>query len=232
MSSARQSFYRYFLFIPLGLLLIAGCKTRESYGKWGRVESFNQLISSAKESDYSKTIIDNKADILVMAIHAGSIESGTGELAQAISKYAPVNLYLFSGLFAPDYNQEVLQSGYMHLTSHKFDDPQIIKLAQQSKLCLSLHGYPSNDHDICIGGGADSKLKQLFKDRLTSYKTCIDCCPPYLGKNPKNVVNRCQQKGIQLELSPVIRNKILNDKAFRKELAKSLFESADQLLSR
>ena len=191
---------------------------------WGRVQSFKQLESD-KNSEI--TLIDKKSQITIMAIHGGKIESGTSELANELFEQLKSNLYLFESEYAPDYNHQSLQSGYMHLTSHKFNDPQLLELSKRSKNCLSIHGFPNPKIPICIGGGASQSIKQIFLKYLKPYGACIDCCPPYLGRNAKNVVNQCSDWGIQLELNPQIRRKILEDKNFLEALGHDISKATE-----
>lgn len=198
----------------------------EKKGRWGQWESFEQLREKNKKSDYRITIKKKKNSPLVMGIHGGMIERGTSELALEIQKNWPVSLYLFEGLKAPDYDPLIGQSGHLHLTSHKFNDPNLISLAKKSPFCLSLHGFHRKSPHICLGGGASLKVKrELLKELEKGFPKmsfCVDCCPPYLGKNSQNPVNLCEKKGIQLEINPEARFKILGNPIFKEKLGRLL----------
>lgn len=195
-------------------------------GYWGRVNNIKELEQSSKrEIDYRIVSYFRKNTPLVFAIHGGNIESGTSKLAKAISgnKWS---LYSFEGITAPDYDWSQLQSGYMHLTSHKFNEPLALEMAKQSKDCLSVHGYPNtkDEADICIGGKNNfkrSKLYRILSKKFPKLTVCKLCCKPYLGVHKFNIVNRCQKPGVQVELSPKVRRKILTSDEFTRTLSRA-----------
>jgi phage replication-related protein YjqB (UPF0714/DUF867 family) len=203
---------KYLLFI----FLLVGCATYQ--GQWGRNKSFHHLQKNNVEGrDYiiKTRLVPGKP--MVMAIHGGRIEVGTSELLQAIVK-SDFSYYELEAKSAPDFDESILQSGYMHLTSHRFDDPKLIEMASQSNKCLSLHGYPAKktEIDFCVGGANEALRKQvvdLLKQNFPNYSTCELCCPPYLGLHKNNVVNKCQDQGAQIEFSPKVRRLIYSQES-------------------
>ncbi len=215
-------FFRFFIFLFISSFIFLSCTHQK--GLWGTNKSFQDL--KAKSQQYQINYQNRKSSSLILAIHGGLIEQGTSQLLYAIAK-SDYSFYEFKGLVAPDYNAKILQSGYLHLTSHKYDDPKLIELASQTNVCLSLHGFPAKKTqvDFCLGGQNDKLRKKLAKALQSEFpqlKTCELCCPPYLGLHQNNVVNLCQNKGVQIELSPKVRNKIINTQTgsqFKRKLA-------------
>jgi phage replication-related protein YjqB (UPF0714/DUF867 family) len=225
-------FYCYlgdkFLLKIIGLTIciysVFSASQASSKGYWGRFGGITDLERSTKRGkDYEIQSWYRPEKPLVFAIHGGNIESGTGELAQAIAAQG-WSLYHFKGITAPDYDHKIKQSGFMHLTSHKFNAPLALEMAQKSKDCLSLHGFSALKHkvDFCVGGANKNlrlKLTQTLRKNFPKYKSCELCCPPYLGRHPKNIVNRCASLGVQVEMSPRVRGRILKSELFTQRLA-------------
>lgn len=217
---------RRIFFLVLILISCSHAQNQQQKGDWGRLKSYDDLVALSQSKDYNIYIKHRINEPLVMAIHGGNIERGTSELAREILYHRPISYYILDGIHAPDFNENIAQSGHLHVTAHKFNDPRIIKLAKASPKCLSLHGFPSESLDICIGGGASSEEKMSLKDSLTKgypeLKICIDCCPPYLGRHKNNVVNLCKRPGLQLEMGPELRSSFYNKETILKGIAKIL----------
>ncbi len=215
---------KHFCTISIFIITILSCST--SKGLWGRNKSFKDIQKNYKQGEeYEINKSFKKGAPLIIAIHGGRIEEGTSELLHAVAQ-DNFSYYEFKAKAAPDYNPQILQSGYLHLTSHRFDDPDLIQLANKSNYCLSLHGYPATKAkaDFCVGGG-NKKLRVKLVSSLTKsfpdLKTCELCCPPYRGLHKNNVVNLCKQKGIQIEMSPRLRRK-LKDNSGKNQLRERL----------
>ncbi|MAX65930.1 MAG: poly-gamma-glutamate hydrolase family protein [Bacteriovoracaceae bacterium] len=216
-------FFRFFIFLFISGFIFLSCTHQQ--GLWGTNKSFQDL--KAKSQQYQINYQNRKSSSLILAIHGGLIEQGTSQLLYAIAK-SDYSFYEFKGLVAPDYNSKILQSGYLHLTSHKYDDPKLIELASQTNFCLSLHGFPAKKTqvDFCLGGQNGKLRKKLAKALQREFpqlKTCELCCPPYLGLHQNNVVNLCQSKGVQIELSPNIRKILISPP--KKPIAKRLIKT-------
>ncbi len=195
------------------LLIIFICSSASAQ----KISSFKELLSQKKEGkDFEIKIRVGSVDTLVMAIHGGSIESGTTELADAIAA-EKFSFYSFTGL-ADDYLG-------LHLTSTDFDEPRLSELTQISKNCLSLHGLKDDEADFCIGGANAAKRKALvglLSQKFPKWRTCELCCPPNSGTSMKNVVNRCKLPGVQIEMGRSLRLELQTNTAFFKDLSKIL----------
>jgi phage replication-related protein YjqB (UPF0714/DUF867 family) len=182
-----------------------------------KISSFKELSTIKKEGkDFEIKIRVGSGDSLVMAIHGGTIEAGTTELADAIAA-DKFSFYSFTGL-SDDYHG-------LHLTSTDFDEPRLSELTQNAKNCLSLHGLKDDQADFCIGGANAAKRKALaglLAQKFPKWRTCELCCPPNSGTSKKNVVNRCKLPGVQIEMGQSLRLELQTNKAFLKDLSKIL----------
>ena len=176
--------------------------------------SFKDLSLLKKEGqDFEVNLRTGTTQSLVMAIHGGTIEPGTSELADATAGEKH-SYYSFTGL-VDDYLS-------LHLTSTEFDEPRLLVLAQQAQNCLGLHGLKDDQIDFCIGGANAEKRKRYFKllsQKFPKWRTCELCCPPNLGTSSQNIVNKCQFSGVQIEMGSSLRLELKQNPAFMKELS-------------
>lgn len=169
-----------------------------------------------EEIDYRVRVVDNGSPVTLLAVHGGKIERGSSELARAID--GGFNQYHFEGL-KEDNNFS------LHITSARFDEPRALDLVARSKDCLSLHGYIGNgENAVCIGGGNDELISKTIAalKNLPGDFEIIYPCHKYPGRHVNNIVNKCQNQGVQLEMSSVFRDRILEDAAFKAEVARVL----------
>lgn len=159
---------------------------------------------------------------LVMAIHGGTIEKGTTELADLVAG-DKFSFYSFTGL-TDDYLG-------LHLTSTSFDEPRLAELTLIAKKCLSLHGLKDDVADFCVGGGNSKKRKayvQLLAQKFPKWRSCELCCPPSSGISKKNVVNRCHNPGVQIEMGQKVRLELKQNPLFLQELSSVLQDELAQ----
>lgn len=176
-----------------------------------KYSSYKELIQNEIEGqDYTIEVTDKKHPISILAVHGGMIETGTSELTQLIAGNE-FNQYHFKG-----------KNFSLHITSSKFDEPKALELAKKSQNCLSIHGFINDAKEaICIGGG-DSENASLLAKELQNQFPSIEIefpCKKYPGKDPSNIVNRCQNTGIQLEMSGKLRRRLLNDSKAMNQLS-------------
>ncbi|MBC7693573.1 MAG: poly-gamma-glutamate hydrolase family protein [Methylotenera sp.] len=170
---------------------------------------FAALAAHEKEGvDFSVQIQRRTSPFTVFAIHGGKIEPFTSEIAKSCAT-DNLNLYLFEGI-KPQGN------GMLHLTSERFDEPRARKLARESSQCVSIHGFAEQDHEIACAGGGNSELQARFiqlaeRAHLKSPGIEIRFCPKLPGTSADNIVNRCRQPGLQLELSAALRVHLKKD---------------------
>jgi phage replication-related protein YjqB (UPF0714/DUF867 family) len=167
--------------------------------------SFEALAQAEKRGvDYRITTLDRKASVAVLAIHAGGIEPGSGELARVIAA-DDWSLYLFESL-KPEHDST------LHITATRFDEPDAVALVERSAVCVSVHGASGNADGICLGG-ANAKLRRAVYESLDRAG---------LGVAPKNIGNRCREQGVQVELTKALRGRMRSDAALEAKVGAAI----------
>jgi len=174
-----------------------------------KYQNFLQLQHNERDLFHIQTSFQAQA-LVILAIHAGGIEMGTSELAEAIAGN-DFSLYLFEG-FAP--NGLVL-----HITSTNFDEPRCLELVKKHDSSLSLHGFSRTQSDPQIYlGGTDLPLVHQLLEALNQngFRTEINS-GKYAALDPANICNRTiSGKGVQMELSGELRSHFFADYLHRK----------------
>lgn len=219
---------RFVLVLLLTLIQLSGANAHStSVGDQDHYRSFEELArNNVAGKDYEIQIQRFNSPVLVMAFHGGLIEPGTTELGEELSR-GEFNFYTFIGKKNRDVHEPSFTSADLHLTSARFDEPQLLKLTSESQSCVALHGFGGEEADFCVGG-ANPEMRKAFVSKLGSalpeYRSCELCCPPYNGVSLKNPANRCQTTGVQIEMSPAVRRRILVDETFKKGVAQAMKE--------
>jgi phage replication-related protein YjqB (UPF0714/DUF867 family) len=141
-----------------------------------------------------------------MAIHGGSLERGTAEIAAAAAGASGASLYAV----------EQPADLRWHLPSHLTDpasSPQLRAFLHHVEVVISVHGYGRSGWwtRILAGGGNRTVAEDLastLRLSLPSYEVFADLetIPVELrGLHPGNPVNVVGGGGVQLELPPRIR---------------------------
>jgi len=143
--------------------------------------------------DYSREFYDRGAPVTVFAVHGGDIEYGTARLARRIAD-KDMNLYIFNGWLGAD-------SGRLHVTSTRFDDPAAVRLATTSVLGISLHAQADGGSHVCVGGkNADAARLTAMKLEAAGFSARFPCSR-LPGVSDKNIVNLPSAGGVQLEIT-------------------------------
>jgi phage replication-related protein YjqB (UPF0714/DUF867 family) len=142
-----------------------------------------------------------------LALHGGSLERGTAEIARAVADAADASLYTVC-------QPEDLR---WHIPSYHYDPAESAALAQfldHVHEVVSIHGYGRKDQwRTLLVGGANRELAvraaRALRAALPEYRVVdeLDEIPAALrGVHPDNPVNRTRRGGIQLELPPRVRD--------------------------
>ncbi len=212
-------------------LLLCGCSSSPTqnspYPAYQRLKHFSEIEAIARRgTDYEIITKSGGNELLLLAIHGGQTEPGTSELLQEIEKLLPDTVessrYEFQSLKrSPDFDEGSLTDPWLHLTSHRYDEPELERLAPNKNVCLSLHGFYGDEADFCLGGQNEVLRARLLEalSQETNWRTCEFCCGKYAGLQAKNPVNFCKQAGVQIEMGHQLRRRLLNDPAFRHIVA-------------
>ena len=163
--------------------------------------SFAELeAGETLDQDYTINMLERpRADALIVAPHGGSIEIGTSELATLIAG-EDHSLFTFDGMKIRGRNRD------LHITSHNFDQPDCVALAQRHTVVLAVHGCRGDTAQSYVGG-LDRELVDLLTERLISADIPTSSQGHnYPGLNPRNICNRSSRaRGAQLELTLDLR---------------------------
>ncbi len=141
-----------------------------------------------------------------MALHGGSLERATAEIARAAAEASGASLYAVE-------QPEDLQ---WHIPSHRHDPadaPRLAAFLGHVDRVVSVHGYGREGWwTRLLLGGADRDLAAhaatVLRAHLDGFEVvdAIDDIPVELrGLHPGNPVNRTGVGGVQLELPPRVR---------------------------
>lgn len=168
-----------------------------------RYQSFHELHQNERADIDFRIEMENRASpYSILAIHGGKIEYGTSLITRAIAG-TDFNFYLFEGL------KETGNFADLHISSHLFDEPMAVAMAQGSKACVTIHGFKERQKNWVGMGGSNERLRNLVFARLLETKLLEQEEPNPSGKfpglDPNNIVNRCQDGGVQIEISYRLR---------------------------
>jgi phage replication-related protein YjqB (UPF0714/DUF867 family) len=145
------------------------------------------------------TRIRAQSPVAVIAPHGGSIERRTSAIARAVAA-EDFNLYLFEGL------DEAGSFDTLHITSHRFDEPQCLRLVSRCDTVVAIHGCSGNTERVMLGG-RDYRLIASIEAAISDVGVNVSSRHhPYPGRHVRNICNRGRRgRGVQLEMSDALR---------------------------
>jgi len=164
--------------------------------------NYKELNQNARiDIDYTVDVREGASGVVVMAVHGGGIEPGTGALADAVAGRVQHGFYAFRGLL-PSGNR------ILHVKSHRFDEPRALELVQRYATALAIHGCSGSDARVYIGGRHRMLASQIGA-RLKAAGFFVSDNPAFAGVHPLNICNRCRSgAGVQLELTTGLRRQM------------------------
>lgn len=164
--------------------------------------NFKELQQNERlNEDYKISIYDRKSPVSVIAPHGGKIEPKTSYIAACVAR-EKFNYYCFEGI-------KLDNNRLLHITSHKFDEPQALKLIARSYIVLTIHAC-TDEKALVYPGGRDEKLIKAIAEELKAAGiVVVNHNSKYPGVNPSNICNRgVSGRGAQLEISRGLRDDI------------------------
>jgi phage replication-related protein YjqB (UPF0714/DUF867 family) len=162
--------------------------------------NFKELkIAEKLNENYRISLFDVGSPVTIIAPHGGKIEPKTSEIAAGIAR-EQFNCYCFEGM-KPDNNR------WLHITSHKFDEPQALKLIARSQTVVAVHAC-TDEKAVVYPGGRDEELLGTIVAELKAVGiSVVNRNFKYPGVNPNNICNRgVSGRGAQLEISRGLRD--------------------------
>lgn len=151
--------------------------------------------------DYSIDLTRRASPITIVAPHGGGLELGTSEIARAIAAHH-FSLYCFEAVAEDD-------TGILHLTSTRFDEPQAIKLIACSHTVVTIHGCADAAPVVFIGGLDRVLKRRLIEELQHAGFDAQDDNSHHAGSSPLNLCNRGKRgQGIQLEITRGLRRQM------------------------
>jgi phage replication-related protein YjqB (UPF0714/DUF867 family) len=164
---------------------------------------FSELVlNTIKDKDYCFVILDRGADVTVAAIHGGSTEPLTSELAAAIAG-DDCNLYDFRGL-------DVQDATLLRVLPARFNDMRLQNLMKRARLGLSILGVDGAEA-VAHVGGRSQLLKRTLAVRLQEAGFEVrGPSGPGAAHDPSRFYNLPSEGGVQLELTRALRASMLD----------------------
>lgn len=163
-------------------------------------DSFAAMTARHREGvDYDRTVrLREAARIAILAPHGGRLENHTDEIAQAVAG-EEFSLYCFRSRLG-------WGGTNLHITSHRFDDPDCLALVGRHPWAVALHGCSAPGERLYLGG-RDDELAADLADALARAGLPVQTTDhPYPGRHPDNVCNRTARgAGVQLEMTLAFR---------------------------
>ncbi len=162
--------------------------------------TFTQLSACRREGyDYRVTIVGRDSPVAIIAPHGGGIEQGTSELTAAIAG-KDHSAYLFEGIRSTS-NVD------LHITSTNFDEPRCLRLIQDRRIVLAIHGCEDTSEVIYVGGRNSALCSRLIASLAqTGFDARPDNTVEHGGNHRANICNRgATGRGCQIEVSQGLR---------------------------
>ncbi|AQX54425.1 poly-gamma-glutamate hydrolase family protein [Priestia flexa] len=186
-------------------------------------QTFQELSQCERAGiDYEIECIIRKKDIVVLAIHGGTMEEGTLEMARELAQEVNGTFYAFKCLKKEDPFE-------LHVTSTHYDEELARSLVHQSNITISFHGARGAEREIYIGG-RDEPLASRVKELLKPGFIVVEPPPHLRGVSPDNIANdNTRHQGLQLELTVPQYDELLTNgekkQSFIESLVKAIKES-------
>lgn len=151
--------------------------------------------------DYRIRSEDRGTSVVILAPHGGTIEPGTSEIAEAIAG-TDFSFYAFEALKAGAH-------GDLHITSHRFDEPDAVDIVGRSFAAVAIHGRKDNGSDTVWLGGRATVLRDAIGASLRDAGFGAEPNKTLPGIHQSNICNRTQSaEGVQLELPRSLRRRL------------------------
>lgn len=148
--------------------------------------------------DYRLPVRYNRSKTACIAIHGGSIEPGSSEVASGVAASCRHNYYSLEGIKSSGNSD-------LHITSTNYDEPTGIKLVNSMDYCFSFHGMADQTAGVAetYVGGLDTINRDAVIAALQAAGfTASNATSELDASSLSNITNKTRRlAGVQLELS-------------------------------
>jgi phage replication-related protein YjqB (UPF0714/DUF867 family) len=158
--------------------------------------------SQTEDRDYRIRVRQRPdSSVAIVAPHGGAIEAHTSEVAEVIAGEV-LNLYVLEGI------RKARNYEFLHLTSHRFDEPRCLALLSGCDHVVTIHGCHGEEPGILLGG-LDDPLKESLASAIQAVGIRAELeGHPHPGREPSNVCNRGRRSaGVQIEMTWGLRSR-------------------------
>ncbi|RWH58164.1 MAG: hypothetical protein EOQ83_26400 [Mesorhizobium sp.] len=177
-------------------------------GTQDKYRSYSALAAGEVEGvDYQRHFTERPSLVLIAALHGGTIEPGTSEIAAAVAA-SDLSLYCFDGLIPNRPHTD------LHIKSHLFDEPECLRLAAIADLVVTVHGRrDGGDAQTFWIGGLDHQLRDAVAMSLQEAGfRAVTTGHRLPGEEQANICNRGRRgRGVQLEIPRTLRDTLTVD---------------------
>ena len=160
--------------------------------------SVDELLRHERANVAIDDRVHGRSEIAVLAPHAGGIEPFTGEIARAIAGRSH-RFYAFEG-------RDAERNGRLHVTSTRFDEPRLRQVLRGARAAIAIHGAAGDEEAVTLIGGVNRTLVTAIRRSLERAGFAVMDAPQHLAAtDPRNLVNRVPEGGVQLELTRRLR---------------------------
>lgn len=170
-----------------------------------RYRSYEELAANERLGiDYRIRVKDCGTSVVIMAPHGGRIEPGTSEIAEAVAE-TDFSFYAFEALRLGAHNE-------LHITSHRFDEPEAVALLGRTRTSIAIHGRKNGGRASVWLGGRAVALRDTIGASLRDAGFQAEFNKQLPGLNRLNICNRTLSgQGVQLELPQSLRHRLNED---------------------
>lgn len=172
-----------------------------------KYQNFDALRKSEQEGvDFRISVHQRKHSVAIVAPHGGGIEPKTSSIAAAIGN-DEFSCYLFEGI-------KRTNNRHLHITSHRFDEPQCTALTATADTVVTIHGRDGSGELVEVGG-LDAKLRDAVCESLqrAGFTAEAVAAGSLSGTDKNNICNKGRaNKGVQLEITDGLRETLTGER--------------------
>lgn len=170
--------------------------------------SFKKLLERDDVKEYSEL----KGPIAVLALHGGNLEAGTEQIVRSIGENSNASIYIISVRSEESFNK-------LHVPSTKINpvySEKLHKIVENCTTAIAIHGHSRKKYDDTVFvSGSNEKLHKVVSESLKinldnyKFRTTASTIPDDLNcDDPRNILNKFELKGVQIELPISLRQVI------------------------